>query len=71
MEEPEMRTRRQVHAPPWQFLVRAVTVISGLALLLIADVHGAVFYFAWSLIVLALASEAAATLVYWRRARRG
>jgi hypothetical protein len=34
-------------------------------------VHGAAFYVAWSLIVLALASEATATYVYWHRARRG
>jgi hypothetical protein len=53
--------------PPWQFLCRAAAVITGLALLLLADAHGATFYLAWSLIVLALASEAAATLVYWRR----
>jgi len=58
-------------APPWQFVFRGTAVISGLALLLIVDVHGAAFYVAWSLIVLALASEAAATLVYWRRSRRG
>jgi hypothetical protein len=51
--------------PPWQFLLRAALVISGLVLLLIVDVHGVVFYVAWSLIVLALASEAVATLVYW------
>ena len=57
-------------APPWQFLVGAVAVITGLTLLLIVDVRGAMFSFAWSLIVLALASEAAATLVYWLRARR-
>ena len=56
--------------PPWQFLFRAAAVITGLVLLLIVDVHGAGFYVAWSLIVLALASEAAATLVYWIRARR-
>lgn len=54
---------------PWQFLVRATAVVTGLVLLLIVDVHGAVFYFAWSLIVLALVSEATATLVYWRRSR--
>jgi hypothetical protein len=53
--------------PPWQFLLRAGAVITGLVLLLIVDVHGVVFYVAWTLIVLALASEAAATLVEWRR----
>jgi hypothetical protein len=56
---------------PWQFAVRAVAMITGLTLLLIVDVHGLVFFFAWSLIVLALVSEAAATLVYWHRTRRG
>jgi hypothetical protein len=45
-------------------------VITGLTLLLIVDVHGAAFYVAWGLIVLALASEALATLVYWLRGRR-
>ena len=44
-------------------------VVTGLTLLLIADVHGVAFYVAWSLIVLALASEGAATLVYWLRGR--
>jgi hypothetical protein len=57
--------------PPTQFLFRAAAVISGLTLLLIVDVRGVAFYVAWSLIVLALASEAAATLVYWLRTRRG
>ena len=57
--------------PPLQFLLRAAAVITGLTLLLAADAHGAAFYLAWSLIVLALVSEAAATLVYWRRAHRG
>jgi hypothetical protein len=56
---------------PWQFALRAVAIITGLTLLLIVDVHGVVFYVAWSLIVLALATEAAATLVYWRRSRSG
>jgi hypothetical protein len=54
---------------PWQFVIRAVFVVTGLTLLLIVDVHGAGFYFAWGLIGLALVSEAAATLVYWRRSR--
>ena len=45
-------------------------MITGLTLLLIVDVHGVAFYIAWALIVLALFSEAAATLVYWRRSRR-
>jgi hypothetical protein len=57
--------------PPAQFLVRSAAVITGLSLLLIVDVHGLAFYVAWSLIVLALASEAAATLVFWLRSRRG
>jgi hypothetical protein len=56
--------------PPWQFLLRAAAVIAGLTLLLVVDVRGLVFYIAWALIVLALASEAVATLVYWQRGRR-
>jgi hypothetical protein len=56
--------------PPWQFLIRALVVITGLTLLLIVDVHGFVFYIAWSLIVLALALEGTATLVFWVRSRR-
>jgi hypothetical protein len=55
--------------PPWQFGWRAAAVVAGLTLLLIVDVHGAAFYLAWSLIVLAFASEAVATLVHWRRSR--
>jgi len=62
-------TGRPPPIPPWQFIFRASAVITGLTLLLIVDVHGAAFYFAWTLIVLALASEAAATLVYWLRSR--
>jgi hypothetical protein len=60
---------RPASGVPWQFLVRAAAVITGLTLLLIVDVRGAAFYMAWSLIVLALASEAAATLMYWMRSR--
>jgi hypothetical protein len=56
--------------PPWQFLVRAAAVATGLTLLLIVDVHGVAFYIAWALIVLALVTETAATFVYWRRQRR-
>jgi hypothetical protein len=56
---------------PWQFVARAIAVITGLTLLLIVDVRGVAFYIAWSLIVLALVSEAAATFVYWQRSRRG
>jgi hypothetical protein len=55
--------------PPWQFGWRAAAIIAGLTLLLIVDVHGVAFYFAWTLIVLALASEALATLVQWSRSR--
>jgi uncharacterized membrane protein len=58
-------------APPWQFLFRAAAVITGLVLLPIVDVRVVAFYIAWGLIVLALVSEAAATLVYWLRSRRG
>ena len=65
---PSGRTRP---GPPGQFLFRAVAVITGLTLLLIVDVRGAVFYIAWALIVTALASEALATLVYWLRSRSG
>jgi cytochrome c oxidase subunit IV len=54
-------------APPWQFLLRAAAVITGLTLLLIVDVHGVTFYIAWSLIVLALVTEGLATVVYWHR----
>jgi hypothetical protein len=56
-------------APPWQFMVRAAAVLTGLTLLLIVDVRGFAFYVAWALIVLALVTEAAATFVYWRRIR--
>jgi hypothetical protein len=56
--------------PPRQFLLRAAAVVTGLTLLLIVDVRGVAFYVAWSLIVLALLSEAVATLVYWRRSRQ-
>ena len=56
--------------PPWQFLLRATAIVTGLTLLLIVDVHGAAFYVAWALIVLALVTEALATFVFWRRARR-
>ena len=55
--------------PPRQFMVRAVAVVTGLTLLLVVDVHGLAFYVAWSLIVLALISEGAATLVHWQRSR--
>ena len=55
---------------PWQFLFRAALVVTGLTLLLIVDVHGVAFYVAWGLIVLALAGEAVATLVYWLLSRR-
>jgi hypothetical protein len=60
---------RPSSAPPWQFLIRAVAVVTGLTMLLIVDVRGAAFYVAWALIVLALTTEGAATLVYWRRSR--
>ena len=60
---------RPSSAPPWQFLVRAAAVVTGLTLLLIVDVRGAAFYFAWALIVLALATEGLGTFVYRRRSR--
>ena len=52
---------------PWQFLSRAVAVITGLTLLLIVNAHGVAFYIAWALIGLALISEGLATFVYRRR----
>jgi hypothetical protein len=52
-----------------QFLARGIAIIVGLTMLLVVNVRGVGFYFAWSLIVLAFLSEVAATLVYWRRAR--
>ena len=55
--------------PPIQFAVRAVMIVVGLTLLLVVDVRGAAFYVAWALIVLSLATEGIATLVYWRRSR--
>jgi hypothetical protein len=58
-------------AIPWQFTIRALAVITGLTLLVLVDVHGVAFYFAWGLIGVALLTEAAATLVYWRRSRGG
>ena len=58
-------------ALPWQLAIRAVAIITGLTLLVIVDVRGAVFYFAWGLIGFALVTETAATLVYWRRSRSG
>ena len=57
--------------PPWQFLVRAVAIVIGLTMLLVVDVRGLAFYLAWSLIGLALLSEAGATLVHRHRADRG
>ena len=55
---------------PWQFVLRAVLVVTGLTLLLIVDVRGVVFYLAWAAIGVALLSETAATLLYWRGSRR-
>jgi hypothetical protein len=46
-------------------------VVTGLTLLLVVDVRGVVFYLAWAAICLALVSETAAMLVYWRRSRSG
>ena len=64
-----MPRSRPTSPPPWQFLARAAAVITGLTLLLIVDVRGVGFYFAWALIVLALITEGAGTLVYWLRSR--
>ena len=63
-------TSRPPPGLPWQFLFRAAAVITGLTLLLIVDVRGVAFYLAWTLIVLALVSEGAATLTYWLRSRQ-
>jgi hypothetical protein len=52
-----------------QFLARAIAIIVGLTMLLVVNVRGVGFYIAWSLIGVAFLSEAAATLVYRRRAR--
>jgi hypothetical protein len=51
-------------------MLRAVMVITGLTLLLVVKAHGVAFYVAWAMIGLALLSEGASTLVYWRRGRR-
>ena len=63
--------RRPPPGIPWQFVVRAVAVVTGLTLLVVVDVHGVVFYGAWALIGLALVTEAVATMVYRRRSRHG
>jgi len=55
--------------PPPQFVVRAILIVVGLTMLLVVNVHGVGFYFAWSLIGLAFLSEVAATLVHLRRSR--
>ena len=59
----------EIRPPPWQFVARAAAVVTGLTMLVIVDVHGVAFYVAWGLIGLALVTETAATLVYWRRSR--
>ena len=64
-----MPHQRSPVSVPRQFLVRAVAIVAGLTLLLIVNVRGAAFYVAWTLIVLAFLSEAAATMVYWQRSR--
>ena len=46
-------------------------VVTGLTLLLIVDVRGVVFYLAWAAIGLALLSETAAMVVYWRQLATG
>ena len=61
---------RSPPGPPWQFLLRAAMVVTGLTLLLIVDVRGVVFYLAWAMIGLALLSETAAMVVYWHRSRQ-
>ena len=54
---------------PPQFLARGIAIIVGLTMLLAVNVRGVAFYVAWSLIVLAFLSEAAATFVHLHRAR--
>jgi hypothetical protein len=56
-------------AIPWQVLVRAAAVVTGLVLLLFVKVHGVAFYVAWALILLALLTELAATLLFWLASR--
>jgi hypothetical protein len=46
-----------------------MAIVAGLTLLLVVNVRGVAFYVAWALIGLAFLSEAAATFVYWQRAR--
>lgn len=54
---------------PRQFVGRAAAVVIGLTMLLVVNVRGVAFYVAWTLVGLAFLTEAAATYVYWRRAR--
>ena len=72
MREPAITERGggTAPAPPWPLVVRAAMVLIGLTLLLLVDVRGGVFYIAWSLIGLALATELAATFTHLVRARR-
>jgi hypothetical protein len=44
-------------------------VVTGLVLLLFVKVHGVAFYVAWALILLALLTELAATLLFWLASR--
>lgn len=62
-----MEDRPARRGPPWQVVARAIALTAGLALLLVVDAHGVVLYVAWTLIALAVLSEAAATLVHLRR----
>ena len=50
--------------------MRALALLTGVTLLVVVEVQGAALYAAWALIVAALASEGAATLLYQRRSRR-
>ncbi len=54
---------------PWQFVLRAFALVSGVALLALVELSGAAYYAAWALIVGAVVSEGLATLVYQRRSR--
>lgn len=63
------RTANLPPSVPRQFVGRAAAVVIGLTMLLVVNVRGVAFYVAWTLVGLAFLTEAAATYVYWRRAR--
>lgn len=57
-------------AMPPQTLVRICLLAIGAALLVVGHVQGLAVGVAWLLIVIALASELAASVVWWQRRRR-